>query len=166
MLTDNQTKLRVRLAGIDWLGGTLLRSLHCSFANGKPRSGLYFCCFLRGGQDGFVSRPLRIEFAGALYHVTSRGNRRKAIFRNDLDRDNKRKRKGNGKGGRCVPDFLVPFVRQVLSYFFPQRSERGQIRHIMKLLPIHFLLLRVHKWQKHTNDYCVTAVIEVLDRLQ
>ena len=61
-----------------------------------------------------MSRPLRIEFAGALYHVTSRGNRRKAIFRNDLDRDNKRKRKGNGKGGRCVPDFLVPFVRQVL----------------------------------------------------
>lgn len=33
-----------------------------------------------------MSRPLRIEFAGALYHVTSRGNGRKPIFRNDRDR--------------------------------------------------------------------------------
>ena len=31
-------------------------------------------------------RPLRLEFVGALYHVTSRGNGRKPIFRNDQDR--------------------------------------------------------------------------------
>jgi putative transposase len=34
-----------------------------------------------------VSRPLRIEFAGALYHVTARGNERKAIVRDDRDRE-------------------------------------------------------------------------------
>jgi putative transposase len=33
-----------------------------------------------------MARPLRIEFAGALYHVTSRGNERRAIFRRDQDR--------------------------------------------------------------------------------
>lgn len=33
-----------------------------------------------------MSRPLRIEFPGALYHVTSRGNEQKAIVRDDLDR--------------------------------------------------------------------------------
>ena len=27
-----------------------------------------------------MSSPLRIEYAGALYHVTSRGNERKAIY--------------------------------------------------------------------------------------
>jgi|GEM_PF-3925928 len=27
-----------------------------------------------------MSRPLRLEFSGALYHVTSRGNARKAIY--------------------------------------------------------------------------------------
>ena len=27
-----------------------------------------------------MSRPLRVEFAGALYHVTSRGNARQAIY--------------------------------------------------------------------------------------
>ncbi|SFD67883.1 REP-associated tyrosine transposase [Pseudoalteromonas denitrificans] len=32
-----------------------------------------------------MSRPLRLEFAGALYHVTSRGNERKQIFRNESD---------------------------------------------------------------------------------
>ena len=33
-----------------------------------------------------MARPLRIEFPGAVYHITSRGNERKAIFRNDQDR--------------------------------------------------------------------------------
>ena len=33
-----------------------------------------------------MARPLRIEYAGALYHVTSRGDRQQAIFLNDGDR--------------------------------------------------------------------------------
>lgn len=34
-----------------------------------------------------MSRPLRIEFPGAFYHVTSRGDRREAIFEDDVDRE-------------------------------------------------------------------------------
>lgn len=34
-----------------------------------------------------MSRPLRIEFAGALYHVTARGDRREAIYLDDTDRE-------------------------------------------------------------------------------
>ena len=33
-----------------------------------------------------MARPLRIEFAGAIYHVTSRGDRREPIFVDDEDR--------------------------------------------------------------------------------
>ena len=33
-----------------------------------------------------MARPLRIEFPGALYHVISRGNERRAIVRDDADR--------------------------------------------------------------------------------
>jgi REP element-mobilizing transposase RayT len=33
-----------------------------------------------------MARPLRLEFAGALYHVTSRGDRREMIFESDDDR--------------------------------------------------------------------------------
>jgi putative transposase len=33
-----------------------------------------------------MSRPLRLEFPGAIYHVTSRGDRREAIYRDDQDR--------------------------------------------------------------------------------
>jgi REP element-mobilizing transposase RayT len=33
-----------------------------------------------------MARPLRIEFPGAVYHVTSRGNERKVIFKDDQDR--------------------------------------------------------------------------------
>ena len=32
-----------------------------------------------------MSRPLRIQYAGALYHVTSRGNERKAIYWEEVD---------------------------------------------------------------------------------
>ena len=34
-----------------------------------------------------MSRPIRIEFSGALYHVTSRGDRREPIFEDDADRE-------------------------------------------------------------------------------
>jgi REP element-mobilizing transposase RayT len=33
-----------------------------------------------------MARPLRIEYPGALYHVTSSGNRQEAIFDDDQDR--------------------------------------------------------------------------------
>jgi len=35
-----------------------------------------------------MARPLRIEYAGALHHVTSRGDRQEAIYLNDQDRQN------------------------------------------------------------------------------
>ncbi|MBW2075783.1 MAG: hypothetical protein DRP65_06435 [Planctomycetota bacterium] len=34
-----------------------------------------------------MARPLRITFIGAFYHITSRGNERKAIFKNKRDRE-------------------------------------------------------------------------------
>lgn len=33
-----------------------------------------------------MARPIRVEFAGAVYHVMARGNERRAIFRDDQDR--------------------------------------------------------------------------------
>ncbi len=33
-----------------------------------------------------MTRPIRIEFSGALYHVTSRGDRRESIYEDDVDR--------------------------------------------------------------------------------
>ncbi len=33
-----------------------------------------------------MARPIRVEFAGAVYHVMARGNERRAIFRDDHDR--------------------------------------------------------------------------------
>jgi len=34
-----------------------------------------------------MARPLRIEYAGAIYHITSRGDRREAIYLDDKDRE-------------------------------------------------------------------------------
>ena len=33
-----------------------------------------------------MARALRIQFEGAVYHITSRGNERKEIFKDDADR--------------------------------------------------------------------------------
>ena len=33
-----------------------------------------------------MARPLRIEFAGALYHITARGNAQQNIYSDDVDR--------------------------------------------------------------------------------
>ena len=35
-----------------------------------------------------MARPLRIEYPGAVYHVTSRGNEKKPVFKDDTDRLN------------------------------------------------------------------------------
>ena len=35
---------------------------------------------------GRMARPLRLEFPGAVYHVTARGNERREVFRDDEDR--------------------------------------------------------------------------------
>ena len=35
-----------------------------------------------------MTRPLRIEYSGAVYHITSRGNEKKAVFKDDQDRIN------------------------------------------------------------------------------
>ena len=34
-----------------------------------------------------MARPLRITFSGAFYHVTSRGNERKPVFKSERDRE-------------------------------------------------------------------------------
>ena len=33
-----------------------------------------------------MGRPLRVEYPGAVYHITSRGNEKRAIFIEDEDR--------------------------------------------------------------------------------
>ena len=34
-----------------------------------------------------MARPLRIEYPGAVYHITSRGNEKKLIFKDERDRE-------------------------------------------------------------------------------
>jgi putative transposase len=34
-----------------------------------------------------MARPLRIEYPGAVYHITNRGNDKKDIFKDDQDRE-------------------------------------------------------------------------------
>ena len=47
-------------------------------------SGLVFCTVLY--YISVMARPLRIEYPGALYHITSRGSAGQDIFLDDADR--------------------------------------------------------------------------------
>ena len=47
-----------------------------------------------------MARPLRLEFPGVVYHVTSRGNAKQAIF---LDKDDRESLRGGNKGNSLVP---------------------------------------------------------------
>ena len=44
-----------------------------------------------------MARPLRITYPGAVYHVTSRGNERKAVLKNKRDREKYKDRIRNDK---------------------------------------------------------------------
>src|SRR5881392_1385987 len=56
-------------------GAVALRGGDSSVFRTKPRE-----------PRGTMARPLRIEFPGAVYHVTSRGNERRPVFFSDDDR--------------------------------------------------------------------------------
>jgi putative transposase len=64
-----------------------------------------------------LARPLRIQFPRAFYHITSRGNERKAIFRNDRDR------------------------QKFLSYLESAHESYGAIIHVYCLMENHYHLL-------------------------
>lgn len=64
-----------------------------------------------------MARPLRIEFHGALYHLTARGNARQDIFLVDADRER----------------FIELLAREV--------SQQSWICHAYCLMPNHYHLL-------------------------
>jgi hypothetical protein len=52
--------------------------------HGRKGAGLAFILFIR--YPATMSRPLRLEFPDAIYHITSRGDRREDIYEDDDDR--------------------------------------------------------------------------------
>jgi putative transposase len=64
-----------------------------------------------------MARPLRVQFPGAFYHITSRGNERKPVFRTDTDR------------------------KKFLGYLQSAHEKYGALVHCFCLLPNHYHLI-------------------------
>jgi REP element-mobilizing transposase RayT len=64
-----------------------------------------------------MARPLRIEYSGALYHITLRGNERKEVFKSQRDRE------------------------KFLSYLGSATERYGAIVHVYCLMDNHYHLL-------------------------
>ena len=58
-----------------------------------------------------MARALRIQYPGALYHVTNRGNERKAVFQDDVDRN----------------EFLAILSRSIQTYGSSQPVRPGRL---------------------------------------
>jgi putative transposase len=85
-----------------------------------------------------MARPLRIEFPGAFYHVTSRGNERKAVFKSLRDRE------------------------KFLSYLESATERYGAAIHVYCLMDNHYHLLletpsgHLSKIMQHINGAYTT----------
>ena len=66
-----------------------------------------------------MARPLRIEFPGALYHVLARGNERKAVFRDDADREFYLRRLAHYRGRYGKSTGLAPMPRSHFTCILP-----------------------------------------------
>ncbi len=64
-----------------------------------------------------MTRPLRIEYSGAFYHITSRGNEKKNIFKNETD------------------------YKKLLSYFETATERYKAVIHVYCIMSNHYHLL-------------------------
>ena len=80
-----------------------------------------------------MARPLRIEFADAIYHVTNRGNGRGAIVSDDRDRERWMRDRGSGGGSLSVAGVLFCPDGQSLSSFFLQTPEPNLSRGMQEI---------------------------------
>ena len=79
-----------------------------------------------------MARPLRIEYPGAYYHITSRGNERKAIFRDDQDRV-----KFLELLGRAVEEFYIRLHGYVLMsnhYHILLETPKGNLNRALRYI--------------------------------
>lgn len=79
-----------------------------------------------------MARHLRMEYPGAIYHVTSRGNERSDIFRNDRDAERFREKLGGGASRYHVR--LYAYVVMTNHYHLLVETPRANLAAFMQQL--------------------------------
>ena len=79
-----------------------------------------------------MARPLRMEWPGALYHITDRGNEKKAIFRDDKDRH--RLLQYVAEGADTFQLCIHAFCLMDNHYHFEIETPRGNLSQAMQWL--------------------------------
>jgi len=94
-----------------------------------------------------MSRQLRILIPGAVYHVTSRGNERKNIFRDDMDRNMLLKTIGEVKKKY---DFkILAFVLMNNHYHFLLKTEKANLPVIMQYMNTSYGIYFNRKYRRN-----------------
>ena len=94
-----------------------------------------------------MGRQLRILIPGAVYHVTSRGNERKNIFRDDMDRNMLLKTIGEVKNRY---DFkILAFVLMNNHYHFVLKTEKPNLPVIMQHLNTSYGIYFNRKYRRN-----------------
>ncbi len=71
-----------------------------------------------------MARPLRIEYPGAIYHVTSRGNARSDIYLSDTDRE-------------LFLGVLHLVVEKVSDTFSRSLTSRSYVKSVASIMKVH-----------------------------
>ena len=83
-----------------------------------------------GGYDWGMARAQRIEYEGAVYHVTARGNERRAIFHDDADREHFLRTLGESVGRFEVRLYLFCLMSNHIHLVVETpRANLGQFMH-------------------------------------
>ena len=79
-----------------------------------------------------MARPLRIEYPGAIYHVTARGNERRAIFRTNADRNRFLEKLGEVSEGHRID--VYAYVLMTNHYHVVLCTPRANLSSFMQRL--------------------------------
>jgi len=98
-----------------------------------------------------MSRPPRIEFADAVYHVTCRGNGRAKIFYHDADRQRFLRQLADGVDSAAV--LLYAYVLMENHFHLLLRTPRANLSRFMLRLNTSYALYARYKHRKPGHQF-------------
>jgi REP element-mobilizing transposase RayT len=93
-----------------------------------------------------MSRPLRIEYPGAIYHVTSRGIDRREIYKDDKDREHGIQLLNEGADFFRVE--VISYVLMSNHFHFLLRTKEANLSRFMQRLNVAYTRYYNHKYRR------------------
>jgi REP element-mobilizing transposase RayT len=109
-----------------------------------------------------MARPLRIQYPGAVYHITCRGNERKDIFKDDVDR--KTFLKILSESGKIYSIKIYAYVLMSNHFHLHIKTSLGNLSEFMRHFNItytsHYYLYQPLQQETQTDRTFISGTIQ------